>query len=81
MWSAEMANKWPTIPMESLVLAGGQPGSMDSLCAQLEFMRRQTKAQIDAAKYMLWSVLAIAVTSSLNALFAFLMWYVPHIPH
>lgn len=59
---------------------------------QYEFMRRQTVAQQDAAqaakdtaiytqknaRYMLWSVIAIAVTSGLNALFAFLTWYAPH---
>jgi hypothetical protein len=43
-----------------------------------ELARRQTAAQVDAAKYMAWSVLAIAVTSGLNALFAFLLWYAPH---
>jgi hypothetical protein len=43
-----------------------------------ELTRRQTVAQINAAKYMLWSVIAIAVTSGLNAFFAFLTWYAPH---
>lgn len=38
----------------------------------------QTEAQIAATKYMLWSVIAIAITSGLNALFAFLVWYAPH---
>ncbi len=42
-----------------------------------ELARRQTIAQINAAKYMLWSVIAIAITSGLNALFAFLIWYAP----
>jgi hypothetical protein len=46
-----------------------------------ELARRQTIAQVDAAKYMLWSVIAIAITSGLNALFAFLIWYAPHSSH
>lgn len=36
--------------------------------ADLELMGRQTNAQISTAKYMLWSVIAIAVTSGVNAL-------------
>lgn len=57
-----------------------------------EFMRRQTVAQQEAAqaakdtaiytqknaRYMLWSVIAIAITSGLSAVFAFLSWYAPH---
>jgi hypothetical protein len=38
----------------------------------------QATAQISAARYMLYSVVAIAITSGLNALFAFLIWYAPH---
>lgn len=56
------------------------PGSIAHTMASAEFLRRQTNAQINATKYMWWSVLAIAITSGLNALFAFLTWYVPHIP-
>jgi hypothetical protein len=44
---------------------------------EAEMMRRQTAAQISAARYMKWSVIAIAVTSLLNAIFAFLGWYFP----
>lgn len=46
--------------------------------AQAEMMRRQTAAQIASARYMLWSVIAITVTSAINALFALLTWYWPH---
>jgi hypothetical protein len=56
--------------------------------ADMELMGRQTGAQIDSAnaqkasaKYMLWSVIAITGTSVVNAVFAFLSWYAPHMPH
>jgi hypothetical protein len=35
---------------------------------------RYTKS---AARWMFWSVMAIAITSSVQALFAFLAWYAP----
>lgn len=73
-----MANKWTKMLIEDIPVMGGQPGSLDSLSAQLELARRQTMAQIKAAKYMLWSVVAITITSGLNAIFAFLAWYAPH---
>ena len=41
-------------------------------------MRRETEAQINSANYMRYSVIAITITSGLNALFAFLAWYYPH---
>lgn len=56
------------------------PGSIAHTMASAEFTRRQARAQINATKYMLWSVVAIAITSGLNAIFAFLTWYAPHIP-
>ena len=31
-----------------------------------------------SARWMFWSVIAIVVTSGIQALFAFLAWYVPH---
>jgi hypothetical protein len=46
--------------------------------ANLELLGRQATAQINAAKYMLWSVVAIMLTSGATALFAFLSWYFPH---
>jgi len=49
--------------------------------ADLVLMGRQATAQIDSAKYMRWSVYLITATSAANALFAFLTWYAPHIPH
>jgi hypothetical protein len=64
--------------LEQLASSTGMPGSSDSQAVQIEMLRRQTVAQIAAARYMLWSVIAIAITSSLNAMFAFLIWYAPH---
>jgi hypothetical protein len=46
-----------------------------------EITRRTAQAQIDASCYMKWSVIAIAVTSGLTAVFAFLNWMYPHTPH
>jgi hypothetical protein len=54
-----------------------RPESLVHLTAAAELARRHAKAQIDAAKYMLWSVIAIAVTSGVTALFGFLAWYFP----
>ena len=61
---------WTKLPLEQLPNLVGQPGSMDGQAVELEMQRRQTAAQISAARYMLWSVVAIAITSGLNALFA-----------
>ena len=59
-------------------MGNSTPGSVAHGTRAAEFVRRQTIAQINTAKYMLWSVIAIAITSGLNAMFAFLTWYVPH---
>jgi hypothetical protein len=60
-------------------MGDAQPGSIKHTMASAEFLRRQTIAQVNAAKYMFWSVVAITVTSGVNALFAFLIWYAPHV--
>ena len=73
-----MAYKWSGLSLVQLAGSAGMPGSLDSQAVQLEMLRRQTISQIATAKYMLWSVIAITITSGLNALFAFLSWYVPH---
>jgi hypothetical protein len=62
------------------VMGDAQPGSPRHGVMSAELARRQTVAQIGATRYMLWSVIAIAITSGLNALFAFLTWYAPHVP-
>ncbi len=62
-------------------MGNAQPGSVQHTMASAEFMRRQTIAQVRATRYMLWSVIAIAITSGVNAIFAFLIWYAPRIPH
>ncbi len=55
---------------------GGIHGYLDA-----EITRRTAQAQIDAAKWMKWSVVAIAVTTSLVALFGYLGWMYPHTPN
>ena len=59
-------------------MGNSEPGSVKHTMMSAELARRQTIAQVSATKYMGWSVLAIAITSGLNALFAFLIWYAPH---
>jgi len=73
-----MAYELAGMSLEQLASSAGDPGSRDSQAVQIEMLRRQTVAQIAAARYMLYSVVAIAITSGLNALFAFLLWYAPH---
>ncbi len=65
-----MSNPFKGMTVDEIVTSG-RVGS------DLELMARQTNAQINSAKYMLWSVIAIAITSGINALFAFLSWYFP----
>jgi hypothetical protein len=62
----------------AMTMGNAQVGSDKHAEMAAELVRRQTVAQMNAAKYMLWSVIAIAITSGLNALFAFLTWYAPH---
>jgi hypothetical protein len=76
-----MAYKWAEKSLEDLASSIGDPGSRDSQAVQFEMLRRQTSAQVKSAKYMLWSVIAIMITSGLNALFAFLIWYFPNVSH
>jgi hypothetical protein len=63
---------------------GLPPSSHAHYVAAAELARRQALWQRDAseamqasAKYMRWSVIAIAVTTSLVALFTFLLWWWP----
>jgi hypothetical protein len=63
-------------PFEKMTIQ--QIAESDHPLAETWLVGMQTSAQIDAAKYMLWSVYAIASTSAVNALFAFLSWYSPH---
>ena len=79
-----VAPRFSKLDLDGLLNNIGQPGSQNAHDVQFEIIRRQTiaiqgqaQAQIDTAKYMLWSVIALTVTSGLNALFAFLIWYAP----
>jgi hypothetical protein len=66
-----------TINDIATMMGNAEAGSQRHTEMAAELTRRQTVAQINAARYMLWSVIAIAITSGLNALFAFLTWYAP----
>ncbi len=46
--------------------------------AKAEITRRTAKAQIDAARYMKWSVVAIAITSGLTAFASLANWLLPN---
>jgi hypothetical protein len=72
---------WTKHSLEEVARVESEPESRNVLQRQFEMQRRATAAQISAARYMLLSVIAITITSGLNALFAFLMWYAPHLPH
>lgn len=78
-----MAKKPRDMTLDEIAARMGdsQPGSIVFQQMSAELTRRQTVAQIGATRYMLWSVVAIAITSGFNALFAYLNWYAPHIPH
>ena len=46
-----------------------------------EITRRVAQAQIDAARWMKWSVIALAITSGLTAFAAFAAWLLPNPLH
>jgi hypothetical protein len=63
-------------------------GTANDQAANAEFLRRQTLAAQKTASftrrnagYLLTSVIVIAVTSTINAVFAYLAWAFPHLPH
>ena len=64
--------------LESLTedLLGDAGTFSESVRAEIAY--RVAKAQIDAARYMKWSVIAIAITSGLTALAAFPGWLLPN---
>ena len=43
-----------------------------------EWQQMATQAQANTAIYIFWSMMAIMVTSCLNAFFEFLVWIAPH---
>ena len=67
-----MAYKWAKMNLCDLASSTGDPGSRDPQAVHVEMLRRQTEGIVKTARYMLWSVIAITITSGLNALFAFL---------
>jgi len=65
-----------------LARESARPDNPFAEAAEAEITRRAAQAQIDAARWMKWSVIAIAATSGLTALFGFLSWMYPHaVPH
>jgi hypothetical protein len=63
-------------------------GSANDQVAKAEFLRRQTLAAEETAsftrrnaRYMLLSVVVIAVSSTTSAIFVYLAWAFPHLPH
>ena len=59
-------------------MASAQVGSPASSIFLAEVARRQTKAQRDNARYMLASVVVLALASVVSAVFAYLAWAYPH---
>ena len=70
------------LPLSEIATRRGNPidGGIHAYL-DAEITRRTAQAQINTARYMKWSVIAIAITSGLTAVFAFLSWIYPHIPH
>lgn len=63
------------------------PGSVSHGVVMAEFTRRQAEwqrqasaATVKAANWTRWSVVAIAVTSGAQAVFALMNWLYPHAP-
>jgi hypothetical protein len=76
--------RFKSMDLDGLLVNTGEPGSQNAHDVEFEILRRQTvavqeqaRAQIESARYMLWSLIALTATSGLNALFAFLIWYAP----
>lgn len=61
-----MANSFSNMTLEQLTDSLGVPGSMGSQAVMAELTRRQTQAQIDAARWMRRSVVALTVATILN---------------
>lgn len=61
-----MANELLSLSTTILMDRIGDPGSRDSHRVLAELQRRQTEAQISAAQWMQWSVVALALTTIIN---------------
>jgi len=72
--------KWP---LRRLVNAACDPTASPTLTGYYngEISRRVAQAQIDAAKYMRWSVMALAITAGATAIFKFLARLFPNPLH
>jgi hypothetical protein len=58
-------------------MGNSAPGTPTHSMMAAELARRQTEAALATARATKWSVIAIAITTGLCALFAFLTWYAP----
>jgi hypothetical protein len=66
--------KLSELSLEELLDRVGVVNSLASQAVQFELQRRQTKAQIASAKFLMWSVVVIAFSSAASAIFSFLQW-------
>ena len=64
-----------------LTREGAKEGNPYADACKAEIARRTAQAQIDAARYMKWSVIAIAITSGLTAFAAVAGWLWPNPLH
>lgn len=62
------------------IMGNAQLGSIAPNPTSAELLRRQIEEQIRRNKLTKWTLIVIAVTSSLTAIFQFLSWFVPRIP-
>ena len=64
---AAVANEFLTMSSERLMDRLGMPNSIDGHKVAAELLRRQTEAQIMAARWMRWSVVALTAATVINA--------------
>ncbi len=82
MTDEKFREKIESLTLEKLAVRRGNPID-GGIHAQIdaEIIRRTAHAQINAARYMLWSVIAIAITSGLSAFADIAGWLWPNPLH
>ena len=66
----DKATAWHRLSLEELTAFVALDEAPNHIIARAEIERRVAQSQIDAARYMKWSVIAIAITSGITAVMA-----------
>lgn len=64
--------------LEYLARESARPGNPFAVAAEAEITRRTAQAQIDAARWMKWSVVAIALSAFATFAVQLAAWLWPH---